>query len=118
MTVMTRPQMRAECLAQTDRGRSLAFAERGGGDGGHIDVLAVRAFRRVEDLALTFALYGPNSSNSFSRMPSSAAICKNWFELSCLCDLDVGWYRAQEFEFGRSKWNFFPLVDIVLPTFC
>ena len=43
-----RAQMRAECLAQTDRGRSLAFAERGGGDGGaHVDVLAVRRASRA-----------------------------------------------------------------------
>jgi hypothetical protein len=35
-------QVRAQRLAQPDHGGALALAQRGGGDGGHVDVLAIR----------------------------------------------------------------------------
>src|SRR6187200_2088999 len=50
-------QMRAQRLAQPNCGGGLAFSQWGGGDGGHIDVLTVRAFREaVEDLKLDLCL--------------------------------------------------------------
>src|SRR6266508_2228316 len=46
-------KMRAKCLTQTNSCGGLAFPEGSWGDGSHIDVFAVRAFRKaVENLKL------------------------------------------------------------------
>jgi hypothetical protein len=56
-------EVRAQGLAQADGGGGLAFAERGGGDGGHVDVFAVAwqavSFRRSSSiLKFDFGLIG------------------------------------------------------------
>jgi hypothetical protein len=68
--------MCTQCLTQADHGCALAFTERGGRDGGHVNVFAVLApGKAVKDLEFDLGFVWPYISSSFSRMPSSAAIC-------------------------------------------
>src|SRR5688500_7058905 len=76
-----------------------------------------RFARRLRISSLTFALYGPNNSNSFSRMPSSAAICRIGLSFpACAISISEGTGRRSLSLVGENR-TFFPLVDKVVPTF-
>ncbi len=96
MTVITRlPKVRAQRLGNTHGGRGLAFTQWSGGDGGHVNVLAVLAFgKAVQDLKFDLRLVRTIEFKfafldaQFLRDPNDR------LEFASLRDINIGWHRT------------------------
>ena len=109
MTVMTfLPKMRAERLAYADGGCGLAFAERGGGDGGHINILAVLALgETIQNFEFDLGLVRAEEFEFAFLDSQFLRDLENGFEFSGLCDLNIRRHRLEQFQFGWGVGEFF-----------
>ena len=82
--------MRAQRLTQTDRCSGLAFAERGGRDGGHVNVLAVRALgEALQDFQFDLGLVRAKEFEFAFFDAQFLRDLKNGFEFARLRDVNV-----------------------------
>src|SRR3990172_12930196 len=81
-------EMRTKRLTNTDSGGGLAFAQGGGGDGGHIDVFAILAFgETIKDLKFDLGFVGTEEFQFAFLNSQFLGDLEYGFEFACLGDL-------------------------------
>ena len=98
------------------------MAEGGGGDGGHIDVFAIRyIFQPVEDLQADFGFEIPVHFKFFRQNPNFFRDLVDALHIGLLrlSDLDVGRDRLKQFQGNGFKFDLGVLVlrHVLLPFF-
>ena len=91
----------AERLAQTHHGGALALTERGGSDGGHIDVLAIRdVLEALQHIQANLGFVSPVKLDLLWQQADFLSYQLDRLQLGCLSDLDIGRDWKFQVQFG------------------